>query len=194
MKNTKEIILQKSTGLFVRKGYSGTSIRDIAKEVGIRESAIYNHFSSKKEIFAELINRLTPESLPAIILTDELLDEISNPEIFIRNFARKIFEHWNSSSEQSLIKIILSEQFYNNTSIDISFGSYYSQYFEMTKLILSEMMKHKFIKKSDADVLTDSFLAYLFLIRLKNPDSLENKELIRKIDEHSKLFWENVKR
>ena len=36
--------------LFSRYGFAGSSVRHIAKEVGIRESAIYNHFSSKDAI------------------------------------------------------------------------------------------------------------------------------------------------
>ncbi len=194
MKNTKEKILQKSLDLFVKKGFSGSSIRDIAKEVGIRESGIYNHFSSKKQILTEIINKLLPKSLPTLILTDELLDEISNPELFIRNYAKKIFENWNSESERALIKIILSEQFHENTDFEISFDSYYAEYFNITKMIFSEMMKHKFIKKGNADILTDNFLSFLFIQRFKNIDSLTNKDVTRKIEEYAKFFWESIKK
>ena len=47
---TKQKILQVSTTLFSELGYKGTSVRKIAKNVGIRESAIYNHYKNKEEI------------------------------------------------------------------------------------------------------------------------------------------------
>jgi len=36
--------------LFTQKGYENVSINDIADAVGIRQSAVYNHFNSKQEI------------------------------------------------------------------------------------------------------------------------------------------------
>jgi AcrR family transcriptional regulator len=52
--NTKEKILKVATTLFSRLGFKGTSVRKIASEVGIRESALYNHFKNKDEIFLEI--------------------------------------------------------------------------------------------------------------------------------------------
>jgi AcrR family transcriptional regulator len=37
--------------LFVRHGYSGTSIRDIAQRVGLLPGSVYHYFSSKEELF-----------------------------------------------------------------------------------------------------------------------------------------------
>ena len=48
MISTKEKILKASSTLFSEHGYKGTSVRKIASEVGIRESALYNHFKNKE--------------------------------------------------------------------------------------------------------------------------------------------------
>jgi len=47
---TKKGIFENSIKLFRQKGYENVSMNDIAKSVGIRQSAVYNHFSSKLEI------------------------------------------------------------------------------------------------------------------------------------------------
>ena len=52
---TKEKILKVSTTLFSELGYKGTSVRKIASNVGIRESAIYNHYKNKEEILSKTI-------------------------------------------------------------------------------------------------------------------------------------------
>ncbi|MFN7064846.1 MAG: TetR/AcrR family transcriptional regulator [Aquificaceae bacterium] len=49
-KNTKEKILEASLKLFSQKGIRETTIKDIAKEVGVTEGAIYRHLESKEEI------------------------------------------------------------------------------------------------------------------------------------------------
>ena len=54
---TKELILEKALKLFSEKGIKETTIRDIAKAVGITEGAIYRHFESKDQIVYELFER-----------------------------------------------------------------------------------------------------------------------------------------
>ena len=40
-RNTKETILFESLKLFADKGYDGVTVRDIAAEVGIKQSSLY---------------------------------------------------------------------------------------------------------------------------------------------------------
>ena len=44
--------------LFAEKGYFGTSLRDVAAAVGVRESALYNYFPGKEALFDALITAL----------------------------------------------------------------------------------------------------------------------------------------
>ena len=48
--STKEKIFEVSIDLFSKKGYDKVSIREIANNVGIKESSIYNHYSGKEAI------------------------------------------------------------------------------------------------------------------------------------------------
>jgi len=47
-RNTKETILFESLKLFADKGYDGVTVRDIAAEVGIKQSSLYKHYKKKK--------------------------------------------------------------------------------------------------------------------------------------------------
>ncbi len=60
-KNTKERILKASLKLFSQKGIRETTIKDIAKEVGITEGAVYRHFESKEEIVLGLFKQYSEE-------------------------------------------------------------------------------------------------------------------------------------
>ena len=56
---TKECITDAALTLFSERGYTGTSVKNIADAVGIRDASLYKHFKSKQEIFdsiVELIN------------------------------------------------------------------------------------------------------------------------------------------
>ncbi len=49
--DTRERIEEAATRLFVLKGVTETSVRDITREVGISEGALYRHFESKDDLF-----------------------------------------------------------------------------------------------------------------------------------------------
>jgi AcrR family transcriptional regulator len=56
MSDTREAILVEASKLFTRRGYFGTSTRDIASAVGIRQPSLFHHFSSKLEIIETLLS------------------------------------------------------------------------------------------------------------------------------------------
>ena len=53
---TRERILREASRLFGRKGFHGTSTREIANAVDIRQPSLFHHFPSKRDIMAELID------------------------------------------------------------------------------------------------------------------------------------------
>ena len=48
-------LLDAALSLFARRGFAGTSIRDIAAEAGLTSAALYSHFDSKEQLLAELV-------------------------------------------------------------------------------------------------------------------------------------------
>ena len=46
----RELILAEAAKLFKDRGYSGTSMRDLAGQVGMEAASMYNHIKSKDEL------------------------------------------------------------------------------------------------------------------------------------------------
>ena len=55
MNGTHQRILIEASRLFTRRGYFGTSTRDIARSVGIRQPSLFHHFATKLEIMEALL-------------------------------------------------------------------------------------------------------------------------------------------
>ena len=55
---TRESILMAALRLFSCNGYEGTSMRDIAGEVGISQGAIYKHFAGKDALLEAICTRM----------------------------------------------------------------------------------------------------------------------------------------
>lgn len=58
--STRETIIEAAFSLFMKQGYHGTSMRQLAHLAGITPSTIYNHFESKEEIFVTVLGLKSP--------------------------------------------------------------------------------------------------------------------------------------
>jgi AcrR family transcriptional regulator len=56
--STRERILDVALELFAAQGYDGTSLRQIAEQLGVTKAALYYHFESKEDIIRALHMRL----------------------------------------------------------------------------------------------------------------------------------------
>ena len=54
---TAERILDAAEALFAERGYAGTTLRDVASEVGLRNPSLYNHFANKQALYAAVLER-----------------------------------------------------------------------------------------------------------------------------------------
>ena len=88
---TKKKVFDNSIKLFTQKGYENVSMNNIAEEVNIRQSAVYNHFSSKQEIldtiygfykYNYLAGRPTSDALDSALQTGSLLDIITKGFVY----------------------------------------------------------------------------------------------------------------
>ncbi len=55
--STRERILNAAEQLFAENSYDGTTLRELASRVGIREPSLYTHYAGKEAIYAAVIDR-----------------------------------------------------------------------------------------------------------------------------------------
>ncbi len=67
----RDEILESAAELFAAHSYEGTSMRDIAQANGVKISTLYSHFSSKAELFDEIVRPLIAEVTTAQLTASE---------------------------------------------------------------------------------------------------------------------------
>jgi len=83
-KKAKQRIIEAGAGMFVQKGYHGTSMDDIAQVLGVSKGAIYQYFKSKDELFSlvvESILEVQKDEVMSVILSDNPM-YIASEEFF----------------------------------------------------------------------------------------------------------------
>ncbi len=80
-------ILEKSIPLFARKGFDGVSMRDIARAVGIKAPALYNHFDDKQKLYLAVIAHTFANKTENLLQT---LATIKEPEKRLEEFINQL--------------------------------------------------------------------------------------------------------
>jgi len=199
--NTKERIKDEALNLFSQYGFAGGSVRDIGKKAGVRESALYNYFHSKKEILNELIHDAKKHSIGIELISDELLEQLNKPKIFIESFVNLLLKEWDSEKQKKYLKLVLIEQFRSENlsskdKSDISINLLIDDTIKIWHMIFTQMLNYKFIKKHDPRILANEFVYPLFMLRLQYLTSEKtNWNLInKKSEEHINYFWNSIKK
>lgn len=72
-RNTRDDVVRAAGRLFAERGYHGTSMRDLGKELGLLGSSLYSHVESKQDLLVEVVEegaRLFETSADAALATE----------------------------------------------------------------------------------------------------------------------------
>ena len=83
----KEQIVEIAQNLFREKGFPASSMRDIAKEVGVEPASLYSHFKSKDDILKYICFKIADDFFEA---QEPILHSVSNP---VEKLKRLVAEH-----------------------------------------------------------------------------------------------------
>ena len=160
-------IIEAAEREFLKCGFSGMSMRQIASELNISASNIYNYFKNKDEIFAEIVK-------PAVTFIDSIIERAASKEY--EEFDNPGYIEWHIQFINMIYKLIKT---YRNQLILLftrSAGSAYSGYKEKIARRYSEIQSCSSGK--DGDAMVSDFFMYNFTVFYLNfLESLVSHEL-----------------
>ena len=193
--NTKEKILKIAGVLFSQNGYKGTSVRDIATKIGIKQSALYNHFKNKEDIFLEVSKEIfnTPFSIEPDMLNENAL----GGKLFINKFAMQYKLLTFDKTNEKMFRLLMIELLQNKSLRE----QFMSEFHNKNIKILSEgffiMMQNSLVRSGDPINMAYEFLSTLFYIRLQVTllrfDTKSTDALSTQFEKHVDFFWESIK-
>ncbi len=184
--NTKEKILQTSLRLFARRGFDSVSVRDIAGELGITQSALYKHYKNKQDIFNSIIQRMEQNDSDkskkcGVPENKEHYSEI-NPESF-KKFSLEMFRYWTQDSFAVSFRRMITVEQYRNSEM----SKLYSQYLSAEPLrYTADLFREMNISDPESKAL-EFYSPILMLINMY--DSADDKsEIYRILKNHIENF------
>lgn len=161
---TRQALLDAALELFAEKGYFGTSLRDIARQVGVRESALYNYFPSKESLFEAVV--LADRQETAEKLAPFLEAPISDPRAFLEDLGNLAIETYKSPKQQRRFRILMSDGIRLAVEgrinlIDQQMGSKS----QVLRGVIVRLMDAGVLKPGDPELLTFQFISPLMTWR-----------------------------
>ena len=201
--DTKSKILEVSLALFAQKGFDGVSVREIAKEVGVRESALYKLYKNKEYILEKIVEEMkliirktyeqqrVPESVEIVVaegyrnITEEQLCEMS------WNIFKMFTEDLKLSNFR---KLLVQEQFHNK-----AFAECYNKFFlegvinSQAKTFM-QLVNNGFFRKVDERIIALQFYGpILLLFQLYDCEPQKKDEIKEMLFKHVRVFGEHYR-
>ena len=199
---TKEKILKQALKLFATKGYKATTVRDIAGAVGIKQSALYNHFTNKDEILETLICDLTSSAIVTLFDNKESIDKGSTElhkqgKSLLMSIATTFKLLSFDGQNEALFKLLMQEIFRNERIREIYNEYFYQENVKKLSGLFFAMMQDDMIKSSDPLLLANEFFSPLFFyqmqVSLLKLDKKSTSSVVSLFEKHVEMFWDNVK-
>lgn len=197
---TKERIVEEALNLFSIKGFHGTSVKNIADAVGIKDSSLYKHYKSKQEIFDTIVKKIWEH-------IENMSESMGIPK---EEDFEKVMEYYGELSESGIVSLsekiflfYLKDEFiskfwrmanieqYNNPEI---YGIFRHIFQEesinyQTKLFES-LIKKGFFVEADARVVAMNFYSPIYFLLCKySGQEFDESEAIDILDKQVKEFY-----
>ena len=129
---TKARILEAALALFAQNGYLGTSMSDIARQLGITKAALYKHYASKQEILdriVERMNEMDDERAKAYEMPETAPDGFAEaylhtPVEKIRAYSTAQFDHWTKEPFAANFRKMLTLEQYRDPALARLYQNY----------------------------------------------------------------------
>lgn len=92
--------------VFLRDGFEGASVDDIAREAHVSKATLYSYFPDKRVLFLEIAAVETTRQADAFT---EIMDESQPPEVFLPSAGRKILDFLLSDFGIAVFRIAVAE-------------------------------------------------------------------------------------
>ena len=194
---TKAKILKTALKLFSTKGYKATTVRDIAGAMGVKQSALYNHFKNKDAILEALISDLTSSAIVTLFDDKTPQETHKQGKALLASIATTFKLMSFDSQNEALFRLMMQEMYRNERVREIYNEHFYQENVKKLSGYFFAMMQEEMIRSSDPLLLANEFLAPLFFyqmqVTLLKADKKSTSSVVSLFEKHVDFFWDSIR-
>lgn len=179
--STKERLYQICQRLFYEKGYKGTTMRDIAAEMGLEAASIYNHIDSKMDMLDTWLFEMSEAFHKGI---EHIIDSSHTPADKIRAI---IALHIRITVNEPYKAALLANEWRNLKEPRLTqFTTERDLYESQVRSVIEEGILEGEVVKLSSEILTQSLLAslrWLFHWYIRHKNDMNPVELEKQMTE-----------
>lgn len=202
--NTKERIVDEALTLFSVQGFKGTTVKNIADAVGIKDSSIYKHFKSKQEILDAIVDQMKGrmEELSGTLGIPQDIDEDSVMTAYkdlslqeLQEISRKAFLFYLKDEFMSRFwRLSQMEQYQNREIYNIYRSIFFEQSIKYQTELFAEMIRQGAFREADLEVVAVNFYAPIYFLLSKYQEESDVEEALRMLDKQIEEFYHIYKK
>jgi AcrR family transcriptional regulator len=161
----RQQIMEIAVGLFARKGYQGTTTREIAEEAGVNEALLFRHFPSKENLYWTIIEEQCSARGRRSRINEILKTGSDDFQVF-SSMAREFLVRTPHDTE--LTRLLWFTALENHTLSERFFRTYVADYYEALSNYIRERIRRGKFRKVDPLLAARGFfgmVVYHFLIQ-----------------------------
>lgn len=199
---TRQRIMDESLTLFSIRGYDGVTVKDIAGAVGIKDSSLYKHFKSKREIYDSLLEEMNErfeETVAVYKLPQGEIKKIAveygrNDLVWLKQACKAIFIFFLKDPKASRFRKMLMIEQYKNTDAALTFRGWFTDSaITFQTDLFTEMIEQGYFRSGPADIIALQFYAPFYLL-LCQYDTMPGQEddavelLMRHVEQFASVY------
>lgn len=167
----REQILQTAFDLFSRKGFSGTTTKDIARAAGVSEAMVFKHFGSKDELYGALIEAKTCNdglSKRPWEENEPMIEAMANKDDFgvFYHFALKALT--KHQQDIAFMRMIFYSALEEHVIAEKFFKEFVGEIYRFMGGYIKERQKDKAFRKVDPRIVVRAFMGMMIHHSLNN--------------------------
>ncbi len=193
---TRDRILEAAIKLFAKKGFSGTTTKEVAEKAGVNEALIFRYFSTKRDLYGAIIEKKIEEDPGAIESTLEGFKETTDDWLIFKSLAMRMFEF--VEKDPTLIRLLYFSALEGHELSDMFFESYVQHQRMMLSNYIQGRVSEGVFKNVNSLLAARSFIGmisnYIIVQELfgeKNKGEFKKEEVV---ETFVKIFLEGIRK
>lgn len=190
---TKNKLKEVAMRLFGEKGYEGTALSEIAKEVGVKTPAIYAFFDNKEDLFMTVF-REAMQSYNTYI--QELSEEqkVLSAQESLRGILSRQYEFYQKSPEASkiVLRYVVFPPAFLKETIEEAFLESDAMLTKIIEQFISKGMEEGVIRDQSVQLLADAFLNLMDGLSMQYFYYTSKGIYERKLNHAFEMYWKGA--